>query len=283
MFYIDLTSGETVDSTGKISAQVPHLTAAEIQTLELTFFQDGEVFTFPEGAVVTAAGDVDEKLNAPIFIASGTISADRQSVSLPIDTNTKEFYERIKASGTICFIDLYIRCTGDEYDRRLTRFHAIADRRILLDHVPPEPLTRYYTKTEIDALLENHTGNSTESNASSNIILEHIFYHDYYGIVSYLDADNSIKPVGFFAEPWQKITLYTISAEPEKSGNIVLVCGENRVVVPVGSELQKAEWIFSIPVSGQIEITRDTTDPADTLKTTSGDIITAVVADWKVY
>ena len=113
--------------------------------------------------------------------------------------------------------------------------------------------------------------------------VEQIYFDENYGIVSYLDANNSLKVLGFQAEAWHKIKLWICSADANIAGNIVLVCGENRRNVYVNSQLQSVEWVLDTPVSGKVEITRDVSDPLDTLKNSSGTIISAMVIDLGAY
>ena len=72
------------------------------------------------------------------------------------------------------------------------------------------------------------------------------------------------------------------SSKDDITGNIVLACGNNHITVPVTATPQLFEWVLQEPQSGIIEITRQCSDPADTLKNSSGTTVTALIIDWRV-
>ena len=111
--------------------------------------------------------------------------------------------------------------------------------------------------------------------------VEYIYFDSVYGTVCYLDTDNYISPLSYQAEPWHKIKLYICSANQVISGDIVLVCGNNKLTVNVQATPQLVLWELAEPVSGRILIQRNVDDPADTLKDASGNVITALVVDWR--
>lgn len=115
---------------------------------------------------------------------------------------------------------------------------------------------------------------------TSTPVVDHIYYHDTYGTVIYLDDDNPMDVVGYQAQPWENIDLYLVSADPSVTGNIVLTTGDNRIVAPVTASVSKVAWCLTDYVSGLVSITRNTEDPEDTLK--DGDnIVTALLVDWR--
>lgn len=113
-------------------------------------------------------------------------------------------------------------------------------------------------------------------------LADHIYYHAVYDSVCYLDADNSITAVGYHATPWNVVKLWVVPKDPAFSGSVVLYCGSNRLQTQVNTTLTELEWNLTAPVSGIISITRDTSDPADTLKNDSGNVVTLMVVDWRV-
>ena len=80
MYRIDLKTGETLTLTGKKSPQKIHFIEAQLQTVEITFVNNRDIFIIPENALITMAGDIAEDNHRPMFIAEGIISDDRQSV-----------------------------------------------------------------------------------------------------------------------------------------------------------------------------------------------------------
>ena len=355
MFRIDLKTGDFVTLTGKKSHQQLHFVEAQLQSFDFSFVRNREIYPIPEGAILTMAGDVGENNNAPIFVATGQVSSDRQSVKFDVDTYTEEYCQRVKNSATLCFVDIYIKTPDSERNTRLVRFHALADSRLYIEEIPPQPLSNYYSKTEVDSLFSsianpiklvspvtvtetlpggmpaqaqvslktqnNQTqltfnfaipagergpqgekgeqglpgergtqGNRGEKGEKGDqgdpgftpVPVDHIYFHDTYGLVSYLDENNELVPLGYQAEPWHEIKLYLCSKDPDCSGNIVLTCGGNRLVAAVGAVPQLIEWQLQNAPSGLIKITRETSDNADTLKDASGNTVTALLVDWRV-
>ena len=111
--------------------------------------------------------------------------------------------------------------------------------------------------------------------------VEYIYFDSVYGTVCYLDADNYIATLGYQAEPWHTIKLYICSADPAINGDIVLNCGTNSLTVNVQATPQLTTWELAEPVSGKILIQRNVDAPEDTLKDSDGNIVTALVVDWR--
>lgn len=333
MFRIDLQTGEIVTPTGKKSQQTVHFIEAQLQEFDFAFVNYREIQTLPEGAQLTMVGDVSENNNLPMFIARGELSEDRRSVHFSVNTYTQEYCQRVRCSSTKCFVDIYIQLPNEEYDRRLVRFHALADARLYVDNLPPQPLSQYYSKEEIDRLLaeinvtnalpfgqpgcttttlppgeEAQVQLSLQNINNQNILnfdfalpagipgatgpagapghapipVERIYYHETYGLVSYLDANNSVRALGYYAEPWHQIKLWMCSLDNTSSGNIVLRCQNNQLIAPVAPQPQLVNWVLTEPVSGLVEITRLTTDSADTLQTSDNAKVTALLVDWRI-
>ena len=281
MFRIDLETGKILTLSGKKSTKKIHFIEAQTQTLELEFVKDGQIFAIPENAVLTIAGDVCEDRNHPMFIADGKVSADRKSVTFEINTCTEEYFQRIHSSNTVCLVDVNIQLPGESRSSRLTRFIALADARIYVDGITPQPLNEYYTKEQIDQLLAAG-GSTTAVPGYRYLTLDHIYFHQSYGAVGYLDSNNNLTSLEFVAEPVSNIQLF-ICSDSTAAGNIVLACGNNRVTVPVTTTPQRFDWQLQEPLQGIIDISRQYTEADDTLKDSSGSVVSALVIDWRVY
>ena len=112
-------------------------------------------------------------------------------------------------------------------------------------------------------------------------VVETVFYHETYDSVCYLDAENAITTVGWNAEPPQVIDLWIKSLDDASSGNIVLQCNGNEIVLPVTPQLTRCSWSLQHAADGEIHIERLTSDQRDTLKDSNG-VVTAIVIDWQV-
>ena len=282
MFRIDLENGEILTLSGKKSTKKIHFIEAQIQTLELEFVQNGQIFTIPENAVLTIAGDVCEDRNHPMFLSTGKVSDDQQSVTFEINTCTEEYCQRIHTSNTVCLVDVNIQLPEEKRSRRLTRFSALADARIYVDGIAPLQLNEYYTKEQIDQLLANGGGSAAAVPGYRYLTLDHIYFHQTYGAVGYLDSNNNLTSLEFIAEPVSHIQLF-ICSDSAAAGSIVLTCGSNRIIIPVTATPQLFDWQLQEPVQGIIDISRLDTDPDDTLKDPSGSVASAMVIDWRVY
>ncbi len=169
MFRIDLNTGETLTLSGKKSTRKIHFIEAQQQTFDLTFVRGDEQYIIPANAALTMAADIAGHRNNPIFLAEGTVSADGKSVRFVVDTRTEEYSQRIHNINTDCMVDIYIKLPGEDHDRRLVRLTAMADPRIYADGVPPMPLNNYYTKVQIDRLLNNPFENFTFATPEATI------------------------------------------------------------------------------------------------------------------
>ena len=154
MYFIDLAAGAIVTPAGRKSPNQMHLVEAQKQEFEFAFIRNKEIYTLPDDAEFVISGDVCEHNPGVMFMACGTLAENRQSVKFVIDTYTQEYCQRVHVSNTPCLIDICFKRSGDEFFTRLVRFHAIADARLNIDGMPPEPLQSFYNKKEIDQLLK---------------------------------------------------------------------------------------------------------------------------------
>ena len=277
MYRIDLENGEILTASGKKSSRRIHFIEAQLQTLELAFIQNNELYTIPEEAVITLYCDTAEDRNHPMFSARGTVAGDRKSVSFEINTATEEYCQRIHSSNTFCMVDVNIQLPEDKHSRRLARFNALADARLYVDGVAPVQLGEYYTKDETDKLIATATVAGYQ-----HLAVDHNYLHQLYGAVAHLDEHNKLTSLYYVPESITRHRIVLCSNNSNITGNIVLACGNNQITVPATATPQLFEWVMPEPQSGIIEITRQCSDPADTLKDASGAIVTALIVDWRV-
>lgn len=172
MFFIDLTSGDVVNSSGEKIITPIHFTSSQKEEFVFSFLNGNQPFILPENAQIVIAGDVAEHYPVPMFIAYGTVSADRKSAAFLINTFTEEYLQRVKASSTPCIVDISLYDQLNEQYKRLIRFNAVADLKLDITGRPPEPLRQYYTSEQIDELF---TAREPEFSASEvrAVMLEH--------------------------------------------------------------------------------------------------------------
>ncbi len=172
MFFVDLTTGSIVDSSGEKVLHPPHFTGFQQEEFEFSFLTGGNLYVLPENSEIVILADVAEHYNSPIFTATGTIAADRTSVIFSINTSTVEFNQRVKASNTPCIVDICLRSNSSGHSQRLIRFSAVADRQLLPGNLPPEPLKNYYNSEQIDALFAARELDITADQITA-VMLEH--------------------------------------------------------------------------------------------------------------
>lgn len=153
MFFIDLATGDIANSNGEKLSQPIHFTGFQKDDIEFSFISGTEPYILPENCGIVLLADIAEHYNTPMIAAFGTISAERSSAVFRIDTLTEEYFHRVKASNTPCFVDICLQDPANDFSKRLVRFNAIADRKLTLNTRPPEPLKKYYSKEQIDELL----------------------------------------------------------------------------------------------------------------------------------
>lgn len=142
---------------------------------------------------------------------------------------------------------------------------------------------------KMDAVLgeireADDAGGTTDPGESSGhgLVACRVFADDRYGQVAWLDDANAMELIGYHVEPVTRLELYLVSANPECSGNIVLTIGGESFTVPAGAAPAKVTLTPAVPLTGIIEIIRDTANPADTLNDGT-DPITAFVVDGRWY
>ena len=172
MFFIDLATGNFVDSSGEKILQPPHFTGFQLEDFEFAFLSNSERYTLPENCEIVILGDVAEHFNSPMFTASGRVSSDRTSVIFTINTSTEEYNQRVKASSTPCIADICLQSFNGKTFKRLVRFNAVADRRLLFENIPPEPLKSYYTSSQVDALFAARELDFSVANVTA-VMLDH--------------------------------------------------------------------------------------------------------------
>ena len=109
-----------------------------------------------------------------------------------------------------------------------------------------------------------------------------VFADDHYGMAAHLDAENGMEFAGYCAERIGKLELYLVSADPNHTGDIVLMVGGEPFTVPVTASVSKATIVPGAPLTGRIAIVRDVGDSADTLAI-GGVPVTAKVVDWRCF
>ena len=208
MFFIDLASGKTVNSGSELTPQLIHFTGKQKEDFEFSFLLNTEPYMLPGNSEIIILGDVAEHYNSPMFTAYGTISPDGLTAQFQINTFTEEYIKRVKASGTPCFADICLRqLPAGEY-KRLVRFNAVADLKLDVNGLPPEPLKNYYTSKEIDELVKSVSLNFSVSETRA-VMLE--YGEEPYADLSILNEDNQYKlkftiaiPAGEPGEPGEK-------------------------------------------------------------------------------
>lgn len=144
----------------------------------------------------------------------------------------------------------------------------------------PNPETVYFLTDANAICLGSRTYVSREK--ADRFLVKRVFAHDTYGVVAYLDTNNTMELSGYFAEEISRIELWLVSANPDITGNVVLTLGFERFTVPVNATATRCSLSPSSPLSGRIAIARDTADPDDTLNDGT-DAVTALVVDWRCY
>ena len=172
MFVIDLATGNILDSSGEFAACPIRFTGNQLEKFDFSFVKGTEQYRLPENCQIVMMGDVAEHYNTPAFISFGTISPDRCTAEFEINTSTEEYAQRVRASNTPCFADIVLYAPETSQYKRLVRIHAIADKRLDAEGRPPEPLKKYYTKEEIEALINAGNFNLTVSEVKA-IMLEY--------------------------------------------------------------------------------------------------------------
>ena len=77
----------------------------------------------------------------------------------------------------------------------------------------PNPETVYFLTDANAICLGSRTYVSREK--ADRFLVKRVFAHDTYGVVAYLDTNNTMELSGYFAEEISRIELWLVSANPD--------------------------------------------------------------------
>ena len=145
-----------------------------------------QIRALPENSALTFAGSVKMgEISQNILFLSTTYTVSEDNViNFTVDTYTEPFLTQIKKKNTEINVEISIKFE-DGHQKLLLRDIAYANPRVYIEGVPPAPVECYYTKDEVDSLINGvkadiPTKTSELINDSGYITSSQIDFSDYY-------------------------------------------------------------------------------------------------------
>ena len=145
-----------------------------------------QIRALPENSALTFAGSVKMgEISQNILFLSTTYTVSEDNViNFTVDTYTEPFLTQIKKKNTEINVEISIKFE-DGHQKLLLRDYAYACPRVYIEGVPPAPVEYYYTKDEVDSLINGvkadiPTKTSELINDSGYITSSQIDFSDYY-------------------------------------------------------------------------------------------------------
>ena len=145
-----------------------------------------QIRALPENSALTFAGSVKMgEISQNILFLSTTYTVSEDNViNFTVDTYTEPFLTQIKKKNTEINVEISIKFE-DGHQKLLLRDYAYACPRVYIEGVPPTPVEYYYTKDEVDSLINGvkadiPTKTSELINDSGYITSSQIDFSDYY-------------------------------------------------------------------------------------------------------
>ena len=113
-----------------------------------------QIRALPENSALTFAGSVKMgEISQNILFLSTTYTVSEDNViNFTVDTYTEPFLTQIKKKNTEINVEISIKFE-DGHQKLLLRDYAYACPRVYIEGVPPTPVEYYYTKDEVDSLI----------------------------------------------------------------------------------------------------------------------------------
>ena len=145
-----------------------------------------QIRALPENSALTFAGSVKMgEISQNILFLSTTYTVSEDNViNFTVDTYTEPFLTQIKKKNTEINVEISIKFE-DGHQKLLLRDYAYACPRVYIEGVPPAPVECYYTKDDVDSLINGvkadiPTKTSELINDSGYITSSQIDFSDYY-------------------------------------------------------------------------------------------------------
>ena len=145
-----------------------------------------QIRALPDNVTLTFAGSVKMgEISQNILFLSTTYTVSEDNViNFTVDTYTEPFLNQIKKKNTEINVEISIKFE-DGHQKLLLRDYAYACPRVYIEGVPPTPVESYYTKDEVDSLINGviediPTKTSELTNDSGFITSSQIDLSDYY-------------------------------------------------------------------------------------------------------
>lgn len=198
-----------------------------------------QIRALPDNVTLTFAGSVKMgEISQNILFLSTTYTVSEDNViNFTVDTYTEPFLNQIKKKNTEINVEISIKFE-DGHQKLLLRDYAYACPRVYIEGVPPTPVESYYTKDEVDSLINGviediPTKTSELTNDSGFITSSQIDLSDYYTKEETNDkldekADKTAIPTktseltndsGFITE---QDVVYPVNSVNGKTGNVIL-------------------------------------------------------------
>ena len=197
-----------------------------------------QIRALPDNVTLTFAGSLKmNEISSNVLFVSKTYTIADDIINFTVDTYTEPFLDQIKKKNTEINVEISMEFE-DGHQKLLLRDYAYACPRVYIEGVPPTPVESYYTKDEVDSLINGviediPTKTSELTNDSGFITSSQIDLSDYYtkeetNTKLSEKADKTAIPTktseltndsGFITE---QDVVYPVNSVNGKTGNVIL-------------------------------------------------------------
>ena len=112
-----------------------------------------QIRALPDNVTLTFAGSLKmNEISTNLLFVSKTYTITDDIINFTVDTYTEPFLTQIKKKNTEINVEISMEFE-DGHQKLLLRDYAYACPRVYIDGLPPTPVESYYTKDEVDSLI----------------------------------------------------------------------------------------------------------------------------------
>lgn len=155
MYYVNTNKKKLVNSVNMLLTKKISIDFATSDSYAFMLFdKEGKKITLSSSDSYYIVGDANLDISdTPVFF-SNTYTIANDVITFDINTYNNSFLSKVKVNDTQVYVEIAKKSTGDSLYQVLLRDNILAYPRVYVDGLPPADLASYYTKSEIDTLLD---------------------------------------------------------------------------------------------------------------------------------
>lgn len=180
MYYVNTNKKKLVNSVNMLLTKKISIDFATSDSYSFMLYdKEGKKIALSSSDSYYIVGDTNLDISdTPVFF-SNTYTINNDIITFDINTYSNSFLSKVKVNDTQVYIEIAKKSVGNSLYQVLLHDDILAYPRVYVDGLPPAELASYYTKSEIDTLLDGVVAgdvdltnyyNKTETDAKTNEI-----------------------------------------------------------------------------------------------------------------